>query len=492
MELIWKELDAERLICRQTVQAAVEGMLPTPDGTAPAEVFSCGARVLFDSCTVDTGAVRLEGRIAVSVTAADAEGRIFAYESYAGFKHVAEIPDAQPGMKAEAAACIQSLGARPEGKGVELSAGIDLDIRLTSSLPLKLTGGVSGVNDLEMRQTEIELRRKLRLGKETVRMREELEETNISEVISCEGIISVEEVSVSGESAAVSGTVTVEARVTDGDGIPSQIVRRIPFRERIRMERGCDEAYCRAELRSLFIRSLGEEFGLLTLEAEIGFELLGVEREEITAPADAFSPTIGFGCLTESVRISDYLGLAQDSAVIREEIAVPEGLADIERAVFASARAIVTETRPDGEKLTVSGVFAASVTYESEAGRRYLFSRDIPFSVDIAAPIGVDSVSADASCTVNAERSGARSVSLEFTLALVCELFGEKEYELLAGLAERETAKGPGGIVICFASEGETVFDAAKRYSVPCESVRRLNPDITEPFHEGDKLILLV
>ena len=47
------------------------------------------------------------------------------------------------------------------------------------------------------------------------------------------------------------------------------------------------------------------------------------------------------------------------------------------------------------------------------------------------------------------------------------------------------------GLCVCFASEGDDAFDIAKRFSVPCSTVRQLNPLTEEPYKEGDKLILL-
>ena len=52
MELIWKELDAERLVERQTVQVRVEGDLPTADGRTPKKVLNLNSRVIIDQAAV--------------------------------------------------------------------------------------------------------------------------------------------------------------------------------------------------------------------------------------------------------------------------------------------------------------------------------------------------------------------------------------------------------------------------------------------------------
>ena len=63
MELIWKDLEAERLFERRTVQVKVEGELPSPDGRSIAQIISSGGRVYLTSAAAEADEIRLEGRI---------------------------------------------------------------------------------------------------------------------------------------------------------------------------------------------------------------------------------------------------------------------------------------------------------------------------------------------------------------------------------------------------------------------------------------------
>ena len=98
MELNWKEIDAERIILKRSEQVRVTGFLPAPDGREAASVLNCSASVTIDGASSGDKAIELGGRISVTVTAMDNEGRPFAFESGAGFTHRIEAEEAAPGM----------------------------------------------------------------------------------------------------------------------------------------------------------------------------------------------------------------------------------------------------------------------------------------------------------------------------------------------------------------------------------------------------------
>ena len=491
MELIWKELNAVRLISQERTQARVAGHLPTPDGRTPLEVLSCGAKAIVESTSFETDEITLKGRVEVTVSALDESAKVFAFESKAAFEHKISVPGASPGMSAEAVSCIQSISAVPADSGVGFEADVDFFVMVTSSVPMKVTGGVTGVNDLEIKTAELTHSRKIPYGSSTIRMREEIAAEGVAEVISAEGQISVREVTVEQGAASVSGVISVSAVTADSNGRTEQIYRMIPFRERIGINALDGSAYCEAVLNSLYLRALGEDFALISMEAEVSFSLFGIEKADLVVPVDAFSPTIGFDCLTERTELIDYKGFSSNQTAIKETIVLPDNSAEMERPLFVSVRPIVTEANVGESGTEVSGILSTSLAYLSTAGRIYSFTEDIPFSVPIDNEYAANMPIVIPSCISSVTGSADRSVQVQYNLILNSNLYDRIETEIAAGLAEKELNRNDAGIVICLASKGEGFFDVAKRYSVSCSSVRELNPDVSEPFSDGEKLILL-
>ena len=72
----------------------------------------------------------------------------------------------------------------------------------------------------------------------------------------------------------------------------------------------------------------------------------------------------------------------------------------------------------------------------------------------------------------------------------------ESAVSAVAGVAETDNSNDADGkstgIILCNACAGEDAFDIGKRFGVPSQRVRELNPDSAEPFKDGDKLLLFV
>ena len=492
MELIWKELDAERLIARESVQVHIDGELPSPDGRIPSEIPAVNAQVAIDGASLETGEVRINGKIKVTLTALDEAGMPFGYESSAQFTHTVKMPEALPGMRAFVTPTVQTVSVFPDGKGALLDSDVDLSVWVVSSVPLKVTGGISGVNDLELKTRTVRLTERKLLGKETLMMREELSADGISDVIFAEGQIFVRDVSIEQGAASVSGTVTVSAVTNGSCGRLGQIVRQIPFRERVGVNGVSSDICCSASLDSIALRALGEEFALISMEAEITLNVYGVTEKVIVIPVDAFSPTIGFDCLYEDVELLSNKGMDHSQVTIKETLPLPDNAPEINAPLFVSARPLITAVEAGSESLEITGVLMTSAAYESASGRLFSFNEEVPFTAQATNTDGCNMPIVTASSTAQITGTTERGLLVQYSLLIETERYGLEAQKTAVGLAEKELPDRKSGILISFASEGEEIFDAAKRFGVSCDSVRELNPDIREPLSEGDRLIMLV
>lgn len=491
MDIIWNEPQAERLICERTLQVETEGALPSPDGRAVKSVLTGNARVAVAEAVSEEGRVRIAGRIEVNVLAQDEEGDPFAFESFAGFTEILPVEEAAAQMNARAVSSVQELSIFPADDGAYMRASVDITVTLTSSVPVKVFGGISGVRDVEYKQTRVVHTRSVACGTASLRLREELPAGGITQVVSVNGSAFVKDFSQSSDGAFVSGVVTLTAAVIGGDGKLTELIKQVPFRERIDAGSAHEYCFCEAKLKRVYLRPLGEEFDLLSMEAEIDFTLRRIEKTELTLPLDAFSPAFPFDCVCEDLRILNELGLHAAQTTIKETLPLPDSAPDMALPLYCSARPIVTDTAAEDGLIKLSGVLVTDLVYESTGGTVNIVGFETPFSMSVDAG-GAGMARVTAACSAYAPTCTERAVQMQYGLTVECELYSVDTVRAVVGAEEREREERRSGVAVCFASEGETVFDAAKRYGLPCEAVKAMSPDIEEPFREGDKLILIM
>mgnify|MGYP002623248432 CR=1 FL=1 len=492
MELVWKDIDPVRLVADASCTVYVEGMLPPPEGRSVREVLDSTAQVEVEEARIEAEKVDITGGITVRIIARDNDGSVFAFESYAGFVHSIDAEGAASGMEARITPNVTSLYTEAAPEGAKLTAEVELAMLLTSSAPMRVISAVNGANDLELKTCALTHTERKRLGSETLRMREELAEASVAQVISCNGLVMVRDITAERDGVSVSGVLTVSAVTADGEGHIGSIMRQVPFREKLGIETDASDIYCTAQLDSVAMHTLGEEFALMTMEAEITFTLYGRTRRELILPTDAFSPTVGFDCLPEEIGILNDMDRITVQTQFKEAITLPESTAEIAAPLFAAARPVVTSVESGKAQSIVNGIFATTLVYESIGGNIYTYTEDVPFSLPIANELGCNMPRVSCKCGVQPTGSADRTVQLAYTVQFDAEMYSVERAEAVVGLAEKEPPQRREGLIVAFASQGDTVFDIAKRYSVPCAEVKKLNPDAKEPFREGESLMMLI
>ena len=493
MELLWNELNAQRLIYRGITQQEASGTIPLPAGKQISEVLDYSAEVFTDNCRADDGKVELSGRIKVSVLGSDAQGELFCFDSESEFTHSIEAENAEAGMNASAEAAVKKLSIQKvSGDTLSFSLAADISCRVTSSSSLRLLNGIQGMNDIEMKTAALMNTRRVETGSALVRISEELTSEGADYILEYSAGISVRDTAIENGNASVSGIINVNLLAQTADGELMQIVRNIPFRENIALNAEADEIYASAELRNTNIRALGTEFSLIAFDADAFFRIYGIKESEFTVPLDAYSPSANFSCLLENLRFSNALGGNCMQQSLRENISVPDGMANIFTSVFSAARPVITSVSFSNGEMNAEGLLMTRLIYKSSDGNIHSFIEEVPFEMSMAAPEKAEYANLSVSASAGVTGGGGNSAQISYTIDAHAEFFGETQLNAVAGIAECEPEATPTGIIIYNAQEGESVFDIAKKFRMPLEKVRSMNKNAADTFKEGDKLLLLV
>lgn len=493
MELQWEELSALRLIYKGGDQAVVEGILPPAEGRRAKEVLDYNAQIHIGSCSVSEGRTDIEGSVRVAITAADDSDAIFAFASTAAFAHSIPTEGAEPGMTAIVTPKLQTVSLKQTGDGqLMLSAIADLDCRVTCASPLRVLKSVSGLDDLEMKRIQLKHTRRIELGGETLRLREEISSDGADVVLNASGQIFIRDTSADGDNAIVNGVLSISALCSNAEGELMQLVRHIPFRESVRLNDSSEQVYAQAELKQLQVRALGTEFSIISVEAEAEFRLFGNQTRDLSIPIDAFSPKLSFECVRDGVCVLNSLGHASLQSSIRENISVPEGMADIFTALHAAARPVITSVNVSNGELTAEGLLFTRLIYKSSAGRLYSFSEDVPFNVRMSAPREATDAQVCASASAAITGGSGRTAQIAFTINTDAEFYYEKLVSAVAGLAECDGGEAASGIMIYIPNDGEDVFDVAKRFRIASSQVLSLNPELQDSNLKDRRVLLFI
>lgn len=492
MEIIYKETAAERLVTKADLAARISGELPSPDGRTVSRVLSAMPKIQLGAVRTGNGEVSFEGRINVSVNAVDTSDELFSYSSGASFKQTVECPEADATMRSEIESSIRNITLSPAQSGANMDADVDFDIRVISSVPVKACSGAKDIDDIEIKTCPVSAFFKRPLGNETLRLREEITVDEPVRVISSESLVTIKDLTGDGNGTVVSGSITVSAVVADISGRVMQIVKQIPFRERLSISFDRDNVFCSSTNNTVYLRSLGDDFPMIAVEAQIGLDLYAIEESRSELPLDLFSPTAGIKAINERVTLYNDRGCSGIQTTIKETLSMPETVSSVKEVLFASALPVITEVYPERGSTVVNGVLATTVAFINEYGMKDSFRIDTDFSAEVPSPISAELPLIGAECIASAVMIDERNVQVQYSLSVKEEMITQEEFTIVTSLEECEACEQESCIMILFASEGDDVFDIAKRYSVPCENIRKLNPEISEPFRDGDKLLLMI
>lgn len=492
MELMWNDLDASRVMGSTVSQALVEGSIPMPEGRSANEVLDATGGVEVTAAEVSEGKVALTGRVSVDLILTGADG-VFAFSSSAVFRHNVAVEGAQAGMAANATAQLQSLDVALNNNAIMMHSMVDLSCRVDSAAQLRMLKGIRGVDDLEVKELPLSISQKREVADENLRLREEIAAPNVETVLSAKAVAQLRDIKSDGVNADVEGTLNVNTLCADKDGRLTQMVQSFPFSQTVEVDASTNALSGVVNVAAVNVRSIGEDFGILAVDAMLGVRLFEKRTINCALPLDAYSPNLPFHCMHEHARLFNYAGTVNTRYPMNETVSVPEGMVEVSRVVYCSGRPVVTSAVVSGGRLSVEGLLFCRVVYQSESGSLYAFTEDLPFLAEVPVSAADDAeaqVEANGICT-NATGSG-RAVELSFAIQLCAELYELADANVVTGIAEAPPADVPHGIVVYFAGAGETLYDVAKRFNISRTKLLELNPIYSECLDEGQKLVMLL
>lgn len=502
MRLVKENIQLEQPTGRGQSQAVVEGEITLPGGLREeARVLHAGGMVVVDNVEAMQDRVSVTGKVVFHTLYTQGDHtRVNAMEATADFTHMMDMPGAQPRNICHAEGAVEHVDASVTGGRLNLRGIVRLWGSAVNQQPVEAVTGVSGLEGIQSRGREVQVKRTVASGEEETLLREEFalpEGLGIRETLYATARPQVQEITGGLGRCGVTGQVELEAvHATDLPGKPVVITRHsIPFDHVVELSsQEGEELQGVAVVKDVAVASQELAEGERTLRAEV---LLGVKgwadsREKITLLDDAYTTAGDDLRLTSRevlCRTADHAQQAAESG--KSMLILPEGSPSVRSVLCAFATPVLTGREQIGGRLTVEGMLEVCLLYMTDDSEEpAAVSVEEPFRITFAVQAGEEDFISLTCADVDAVAITSDRIELRYVMHLHLSGTQAETVRLVTEVLPVSAGAMDGSIVLYFTQPGERLWDIARRYRVPEGEIRELNPELVEEPKPGQGVVV--
>ena len=500
-----EQLHANERILRHTggtfSQALIEGEVSLPVGKPEMArvVLVCGRAETGSVESLD-GRAMTDGTLTLCVCYLDGEGNMHAFESVSTFKHTADVPGAQAGMRGTAQAYVSSIETQmTDSRRLNVAAVIELLFEIKDEVDLSYcrpdqTDQLVAKSDtlcLEMRCARATTAAEIKGEAVPPQGQPEL-----GQALFCQGEAVIQNAFAEEDVLCAEGElklcITYES--PDEQAPIGQFFTEIPFSEMLSAPgaKPGQRVLASAKVKDLFAR-VDEEGESFAVEAVCALEVEAQETMELPVLVDAYAIGQEVELVKEEVQMCSCMVVQRGTAVQREAVSMldapPVGRV---LATFAMPSCVRSTAQDDG--IVMECVLSCVIVYLDRENALRTFETKWPLRMEEELAGMQREMSAQARLWVQQVQAVPSAEGVDLRALLGFEVYGyvQTRMQIVQDVHVHEMEQAPMcGIVVYFASAGDTMWDVAKRYRVRMEDLMRYNPDAQEELEAGQKLILL-
>ncbi len=498
MELIKDTINVCEITAKGTTQAMADGDVIVPD--IKPDILKL-LQVDSDACITDkyieNGRLVLCGRVDYKVLyVPDSESeKIKSIFTSMEFRQVVDSGGADSDCK---------ILAKPMVERVEFNAVNSRKMRIRAIVHIEYEICRIGITEISRDVEDEEIEKQCRdisfenmvdISEHDFTIKEKLEipsgENSVNEILKTDiKIYDTEYKSVTGK-VIVKGSAGVCVLYTDDDGDVKFVEAELPFTEVLDAEGVsentiCDIDYCVLGTMCEAEPDTDGDLRVLLLDIDVSAALKGTETGEEKILSDCFVPYTKTECVKENIKLRTTAERPSSQNTIREVIEFPQNIPGVNRVYNVMTNAVLTKSELQRNKIICEGKIEANILYLTDSSENpiYSFKKDIPFSYMIECKNNADDVECEIKASVkhiSYSLNSGGELEIRCLLSIDCMLIKEISFSNITDIVT-DNINSRKGIIIYFANEGESVWNIAKRYSVPCESLVKYNEI------EGDKV----
>ena len=297
----------------------------------------------------------------------------------------------------------------------------------------------------------------------------------------------------------VKGNLGICVLYTDTDCEVRFVEAELPFTEvldadGVNEDTLCDIDYCVLGVMSGCEPDTDGDMRHITLDIDMCASLKCTQSHRSPLLCDCYMPHMHTNCESEELSICVTKERPQMQSTIREIIELGENAPELKKVYNVMTNAVITKSELSKKKIICEGKVEAYILYLTDTAESPVYShkKDIPFSYMIECENDTDGLMCEIKAGVKHVSYNLNSggeVEVRCVLCIDCMLIKDEKINNISKVSvnEREDNRG---IVIYFAREGERVWDIAKRYSVPVNSLNAHNEMDTDKIDKDRKLFI--
>lgn len=485
--------------CRTQLSVAGEVTLPGSLREA-ARVLHADAMAVAESAEALQDRVSVSGRVVFRVLYAQGDPvRLDSIEASADFTHLCELPGVSPRAQVDAQTQVEHVEASVSGGRMTMRAVVRMDARAMSCAPVEVLTGVQG-KTAQTSASQIRLRRTAARGSADVLLREEFPlpaDLMIRQTLMARAIAGQPDASGGQGRIGLNGEVVLEAvHASDLPGKPIVTTRHtLPVQQAVDVtgEEG-DRLDGRITVKDVAVASQDFGEGEHTLRAEVllGLTAFADKEENVAVLRDAYT-TSGDDLRLEHasvpVRVGDNRMHAAES--VKLPLLLPDHAPKLRTALAAFATPVMTAADMQGQRLMTEGVLEANLIYLPDSGDTPVSVRlETPFRTSFAAAADREDLITLTASDVEAVPVTSDRIELRCVLHLAVDGVQTETADLVTRAASVPAEAPVEDMVLYFVQPGETAWDIARRYRVPENSLRTLNPELTGEPKTGQGVLV--
>ncbi len=472
-------------LCKLESQSIVECRLPSGEISS---VLTVSAHAVPEEVSCSDGEVKYSGKLYLTVVYKDLDGRICRAERGAEFFHKAQGELVTPACFAKAVFETDGIKNRREGSGFYISVVVNAKIAVYGTAQMEYLVGGDG---LVVRNSKAEVVKTVCVSGETEE--EDVFETDgIADVLLHSERANIAQAYLSGGKVSVIGEILLSLCLLKGEKVVSY-ERQIPFTAELPVDEWTEKApvCAKTEIKSAQINVTTDEEknkSVTNVSLVLYTECLLYTKEEVTVCDDAFSTNCnlrlkkektGGRYLTNVQRFTERIGGTASLGVAFE--------GDFTLQAVVKSKVEITCKR-NSSGYEAEGYVEAETVIECADGIRNA-SLSLPFVFPVQADDGeleLDGVVYGLSVRRNGDK-----VEADGTLKVTARCYQQVESEFVGGVDEGEKyQETTSAISIYIPSEGDGLWEIAKKLKRSPDEVQKSNPNLEFPVKKGERLFI--
>lgn len=486
-------------LCRSQIH--VEGDVTLPGSLRETtHVLHASAMAVVETAEAMQDRVTIGGRVVFCVLYTQGEAhRVDSIEATADFTHLCEMPGAVPRANVFASALAEQVEASVQNGRMSMRAAVRICARATKCEPVEVLSGID-LPAAQVRTAQVKLQRTVGKGSAETLLREEFDlpaDLAIHDTLGAWARATTNDTAGGQGRIGLSGEVTIEAiHASDLPGKPLVMTRHtVPVSQSVEIsgESG-DLLDGRIVVKDVAVASQDMGDGERTLRAEVllGLSAWADQQEEAAVLTDAYTTSGEELRLTSTpmtIRTGDNRMHAAESG--KAALLLPEGAAPVRTMLAAFATPIMMDFNQQGNRLVIEGVLQATLIYMSGDGDAPVSAHvEAPFRTAFAANAASEDIVTVTAANVEAVPITSDRVELRYVLHAEVEGIQSAAVEVVTDAAAIPAKPATRDIVLYFTQPGESTWDIARRYRIPENELRRLNPDLTGDPKTGQGVVI--